>query len=300
MSSVALLTPAQTPHAQREPLRIVARGYAAPQGSKSVKRYVKGRAILGEASEKVAPWRQDVVTAAVQAIEDVPGFVPFDGPVHLVVEFYLPRPKGQPKTRRTIPTVAPDLDKQLRAVNDALTTAAVWRDDCQVVDITARKRYATFGDDIIGHAWEMPGQGAVITVIPLDEESTWGDRPLELSAAARHLGPILPPDLAAAAILTQEPVDPSAWAQAITVPAGATDAKARAAVEKFATILGKRAAAAFEGRDIGAPAALVIEDGAARLSSVPGKPLTPLQVAVLEAALAAGDVDAYVLLEPRS
>jgi Holliday junction resolvase RusA-like endonuclease len=42
------------------------------------------------------------------------------------------------------PTVAPDLDKLLRLVNDAITDAGcVWLDDAQVVEIRARKVYVT-------------------------------------------------------------------------------------------------------------------------------------------------------------
>ena len=40
------------------------------------------------------------------------------------------------------PTVKPDADKLLRALLDALTSQA-WRDDAQVINASAAKRYAT-------------------------------------------------------------------------------------------------------------------------------------------------------------
>ncbi len=40
----------------------------------------------------------------------------------------------------------PDLSKLLRAVEDAMTTAEVWRDDAQVVNVTMLKRYAKPGE----------------------------------------------------------------------------------------------------------------------------------------------------------
>jgi len=71
----------------------------------------------------VKPWRQDVIVSALDAIEDLGHWQVISGPVHVVVEFFLPRPKGQPKTRRTVPTTTPDLDKLVRATGDALKTA---------------------------------------------------------------------------------------------------------------------------------------------------------------------------------
>lgn len=68
------------------------------------------------------------------------------GPVELVVRFYVPRPKshygakGLRPVAPSYPTVAPDVTKLLRAVEDALK-GIVWRDDSQVVIQHAWKRY---------------------------------------------------------------------------------------------------------------------------------------------------------------
>jgi Holliday junction resolvase RusA-like endonuclease len=69
----------------------------------------------------------------------------FAGPVTLKVLFVFARPK-KPKNRDHH-VVKPDLDKLLRAVNDALT-GIVWVDDNQVVEIAAAKRYVR--DDGVG------------------------------------------------------------------------------------------------------------------------------------------------------
>jgi Holliday junction resolvase RusA-like endonuclease len=63
--------------------------------------------------------------------------------VRLTVAFYLPRPKSLPR-RVTAHVKAPDLDKLVRSVGDALTRV-VFADDAQVVDLVAMKRYAAAG-----------------------------------------------------------------------------------------------------------------------------------------------------------
>ncbi len=63
------------------------------------------------------------------------------GPVELEVMFYLDRPSSISKTQRPQPTVAPDLDKLVRGVGDALT-GVVYDDDSQVIRCLAWKVYA--------------------------------------------------------------------------------------------------------------------------------------------------------------
>jgi Holliday junction resolvase RusA-like endonuclease len=43
---------------------------------------------------------------------------------------------------RPWPISAPDLDKLVRCISDAVTDAGLWHDDSQVVSIKAAKRYA--------------------------------------------------------------------------------------------------------------------------------------------------------------
>ena len=47
-----------------------------------------------------------------------------------------------PYTRVSTLAKVPDLDKLLRSTFDAITTAGVWRDDAQVVVVSASKSYA--------------------------------------------------------------------------------------------------------------------------------------------------------------
>ena len=105
-------------------------GVPAPQGSK---KHV-GRGILVESSKAVKPWREAVKWAHVAA-----GRKNFaDNPVALEVIFYFLKPKS---TKRTFPSVKPDLDKLMRSTMDALTDSGAWRDDSQVVRFSATKLY---------------------------------------------------------------------------------------------------------------------------------------------------------------
>lgn len=126
-------------------------GAPAPQGSKSIKRYVDGKAILGESSKAVEPWREAIRWAAQREQHQHHPWAPFEGPLHLQVIFYLARPPSVAK-KRWAPHVYPDLSKLVRATEDALTQVNVWYDDAQVVGLTADKRYAVGripGADII-------------------------------------------------------------------------------------------------------------------------------------------------------
>jgi Holliday junction resolvase RusA-like endonuclease len=140
-------------------MRIEVFGTPAPQGSKRAfvvrkKGEVgKGRAVVVESSAKVKPWRQDVKTAALEAVDygdNLPVFE--DCPVSVWIDFYLARPKGHYGTGRNAgivkasaskyPTVKPDLDKLIRSTLDALTEAGVYGDDSQVISIMTGKFYA--------------------------------------------------------------------------------------------------------------------------------------------------------------
>lgn len=118
-------------------LSFAVRGVPAAQGSK---RHV-GNGVMVESSKKVKPWRSDVKAAAEEAMGAT--WAPLDGPVEITVGFRFTRPKSVPITKRPRMTTAPDLDKTIRSTLDALTAAGVWRDDSQVVKITAWKRYAS-------------------------------------------------------------------------------------------------------------------------------------------------------------
>lgn len=130
-------------------------GDPAPQGSKT---HV-GNGRMRESSRRVAPWRDAVQAAAMQALPK--GWM-LAGPVSVRIDFLVARPAshyGTGRNARMLRDNAPlypvsrrvgDLDKLLRSTLDALTTAGVIVDDSLVVDIQASKVYGEPGDAIPG------------------------------------------------------------------------------------------------------------------------------------------------------
>ena len=97
-------------------------------------------------AETLHPWREKVAWAARVRIPDE-----WDdtGPMAVDAIFHIPRPKKHYLAAGLRPD-APwwptnhgtgDCDHYARALLDALTQAGVWRDDSQVVHITAQKHY---------------------------------------------------------------------------------------------------------------------------------------------------------------
>ena len=158
-----------------EPVTITVYGTPTPQGSKSgfaIKKdgQYTGRVAMVEGSNKseaarqrMKDWRADVRQAAAAVMRDLqasvlldPGF-PLDGPLAVTVLFTVARPASAPKRKRTWPCKRPDLDKYLRSVFDSLTSSGVFRDDAQIVQLTAAKDYP-------GDAGMLGAPGAVITI----------------------------------------------------------------------------------------------------------------------------------------
>lgn len=114
-------------------------GVPAPQGSK---RHV-GHGIMVESSKKLAPWRDSVAAAARNAA--IRGGVTrsLTGPLNLDVTFRFPMPKARQAAVRRAgegpKTTAPDLDKLVRGVGDALQASGLIVDDARIASITARK-----------------------------------------------------------------------------------------------------------------------------------------------------------------
>jgi len=143
-------------------------GLPAPQGSK---RHV-GNGVMIESSKNVKPWRQDVKQAALDAIHELDGWTPLDGPLMASMVFTFARPKGHYRTGRNAhllrdaaparPHGMPDLSKILRSTEDALK-GVVWADDARVVGYEQLgKWYAgTYAPDV------LPMPGCVIRVWPL-------------------------------------------------------------------------------------------------------------------------------------
>jgi Holliday junction resolvase RusA-like endonuclease len=129
-------------------IEVIVRGIPAPQGSK---RHV-GNGRMIESSKAVGPWREAVRATTQTRMYARP---PLSGPVAVRAWFWLPRPNGHYRTGRNAhllrdaaplrPFGKPDLDKLVRAVLDGLTDGGAWKDDGQVVELTARKLYVLPG-----------------------------------------------------------------------------------------------------------------------------------------------------------
>ena len=108
-------------------------GDPASQGSHAI---MNGR-IVQVNSKKHKAWRTAIVSTCIENLPE--GWEPLDEPVELIVNFYMLKPSS---VKRSLPSVAPDLDKLVRAVGDALAIGGVYTDDSRIVRISARKVYA--------------------------------------------------------------------------------------------------------------------------------------------------------------
>lgn len=108
-------------------------GKPEPQGSARAF-MAAGRPVITSANRNLKDWRTIVQLAAQQHAHM------HDGPVEVVLRFYLPRPASLPK-KVTRHVKRPDVDKLARAALDALT-GVFFKDDSQVVCLVADKSYA--------------------------------------------------------------------------------------------------------------------------------------------------------------
>ena len=107
---------------------------------------IDGKVIMTPAGKYQKSWMEAVKWAAIEAGHN--GKMLIEGPVLLNLVFSFLRPKSHfkkngelTKSARPQPTCKPDLDKLNRAISDALT-GLIWRDDSQVIELTASKVYA--------------------------------------------------------------------------------------------------------------------------------------------------------------
>ncbi len=104
---------------------------------------VKGRPVITSSSKGMNSWRQRIATEAQRAMEDG-GHAIYSGAIYIDAHFYMPRPKCI-KNKAVPMDKRPDIDKLLRALNDALTGIA-FVDDAQIVSVLVTKEYARPGD----------------------------------------------------------------------------------------------------------------------------------------------------------
>lgn len=106
-------------------------------------------ALTATNAKRLKPWRLELKEATAAMLN---GHGPSQASVLLTIEFRFPRPSGHFGKRGLRPSAPvamfrrPDLDKLVRAILDALTDAGAFRDDAQVNEIRARKRYCVAGE----------------------------------------------------------------------------------------------------------------------------------------------------------
>jgi len=96
-------------------------------------KFIKPGVMIHSRAVELAAWRANIAATAKLA-----GCKPITDPIAITMKFRVKRPKS---VKREHPTVAPDLDKYIRGVNDGLTGVA-FADDAQVIKITASKEYS--------------------------------------------------------------------------------------------------------------------------------------------------------------
>ena len=128
-------------------LEVFVEGVPQPQGSSRAFRS-GGKIVVTSANPKLKAWRNQI-TEAVRNEADRLGLTGWVGRAWLTLTFILPRPASHLTSKGALTKSAPrqhlstpDLDKLVRAVGDGITDAGVWRDDSQVISITATKHYS--------------------------------------------------------------------------------------------------------------------------------------------------------------
>jgi crossover junction endodeoxyribonuclease RusA len=143
-------------------MEITVYGKPSPQGSKKFMGVNKqGKGILMENSPKLIPWRNAVSEAAVKELDRLGRPAPFDVALDVMMVFTFLRPSSAKRSKRSHPSVYPDLSKIVRATEDALTDAGVWKDDALVVKLQAMKTYEN------ECYWALDRAGCVIHIQPV-------------------------------------------------------------------------------------------------------------------------------------
>jgi Holliday junction resolvase RusA-like endonuclease len=127
-----------------ESITISVSGTPQPAGSKRAFAHrTTGRIVVTDANAKSRLWKTNVAQHAIAVMRTTE---PLTGPLHLHIDFYMPRPQyhygkhGVKPTAPCQPTSRPDLTKLIRGTEDALT-GICWHDDAQIVEQTATKTY---------------------------------------------------------------------------------------------------------------------------------------------------------------
>lgn len=126
------------------------------KGSKTLRKTKDGRQFLAEAAPKLKPWMRMIIKEAAAMQAEVGTL---DGPLMVVAEFRFPIAQARRGLRRCWKTSAPDLDKLVRALGDALTQSKLIHDDARICALNVWK--------VETDQWP----GVIVTVRTLDDRS---------------------------------------------------------------------------------------------------------------------------------
>jgi len=132
-------------------------GIPRPGGSKNAIITSRGKVAVFDSCKYNRQWRDSVAAAAIEAKERL-GFVGLmTGPVGIIINFKLPRPKSHFRTGKyaeqvrpgapKYPITKPDYLKLTRSTEDALT-GILWVDDAQICEAEHTKDYAMEAENI--------------------------------------------------------------------------------------------------------------------------------------------------------
>lgn len=133
-----------------------------PKGSKRLVKTKTGQQLLIEDAQKLKPWMR-AIEAEASAL--AARFGTLDGPLMVVAEFRFPVPQARRHLGRWWKTSAPDLDKLMRGLGDALTNSKLIHDDARICALNLWK--------VETDQWA----GVIVTVRTLDKKAPPGVSP---------------------------------------------------------------------------------------------------------------------------
>jgi len=125
-------------------LSFIVYGSPVPQGRPRFFR--RGNHVGTYDPDKSRTWKQDVKASVLDQLKKQVAIL--DGPLSVILDFYLPRPKSLPK-KVQYHIKKPDADNLAKAIKDALR-GIIYRDDSQIVILTVLKKYGDPPRVVIG------------------------------------------------------------------------------------------------------------------------------------------------------
>lgn len=117
----------------------------APQGKGRGRIIKMGKRLGIKTPEKTVAYEQLIAASAAEVMRDRPLY---QGPVICALTINVPIPASWSKAKRQraatgveFPTATPDADNIIKAIFDGMN-GVVWRDDAQVIGLSAIKRYS--------------------------------------------------------------------------------------------------------------------------------------------------------------